>query len=62
MTKLEQELQDVLNEQVSELDQMGNGYGWTVKAIMEEVFPVLQKHINGFNPNNITIDNSLMDE
>lgn len=56
MTQFEIELQKNMQQVADKLKEMGNGYGWTVEAVLNDLLPLLQKHVPGFDPANVVVD------
>jgi hypothetical protein len=40
----------------SHLGEIGNGYAWTVEAVLSHLEPVLKKHLPGFSLADYTFD------
>lgn len=47
-TPFEEDIGEALLDVVSELDCIGNGYGWAGIKVMMALSPVLEKHVPGF--------------
>ncbi len=52
---MDKEIQIALDTAFAELEEIGNGYGWTVGMTAEPLLQIIAKHVPTFNPANVTI-------
>lgn len=56
VTAFEEDLQAAIIEAKGNLSLIDNGYTWVVGFVMDQIFPVLEKHVEGFTPDNINFE------
>jgi len=53
MDKFHKDLKKAFKSAKSELDCMGNGYGWAAENTLADLTPAIQKHLPDFDPDKI---------
>jgi hypothetical protein len=52
---MDKEIQTALDKAFANLEQIGNGYGWTVATTAAPLLQIIAKYVPTFNPANVTI-------